>query len=127
MNCGALSMCVKASAHSGDATWLGLRLRLGAGLGVGLASRVACDTAARGPMANPVAHHLWNRLERSDHRHGLALPLGLDFVGNAESATLAGPHGRAAACHWALGGQAALPRCAAQPGAQRAHPRRPGQ
>ena len=44
-------MRVKASAHSGDATWLGLGL--GLGLGIRLAWRVACDTAARGPIAKP--------------------------------------------------------------------------
>jgi len=36
----------------------------------------------------------------------------------AESGTLAGPHGRTAASHWALGGLAARPECAAQPGAR---------
>ena len=88
MNCGALSMCVKASAHNGDATWFGfgfgfvLGLGFGFGLVIGLALRVACGTTARGPLANVVAHHLWNRLERSNHRHGLTLSLGLGFVGN---------------------------------------------
>ena len=47
-----------------------------------MALRVACGTTARGPIANVVAHHLWNRLERSNHRHGLALSLGLGCVGN---------------------------------------------
>eukprot|EP00964_Phaeocystis_antarctica_P141020 scaffold105973_cov77-Phaeocystis_antarctica.AAC.4 len=44
----------------------------------------------------------------------------------AESGTLAGPHGRTAASHWALDGLAARPECAAQPGARRASPREAG-
>ena len=44
----------------------------------------------------------------------------------AASATLAGPHGRAAPSHWALRGSAARPECAAQPAAWRVSPWRPG-
>ena len=43
-----------------------------------------------------------------------------------ESVTSAGPHGRTAACRWAVSGAAACPGCAAQPGVARARPRRPG-
>lgn len=42
----------------------------------------------------------------------------------AESAALAGPHGRAAASHWGLSGSAARPERIAQPGAWRVSPRR---
>eukprot|EP00964_Phaeocystis_antarctica_P031716 scaffold17932_cov58-Phaeocystis_antarctica.AAC.6 len=45
----------------------------------------------------------------------------------AASVTLAGPHGRTAASHWALSGSVARPGCAAQPEARRVSPRRPGQ
>ena len=119
IKCGALSMRVKASAHSGDATWCGLGLGLGSG--DGLASRVACNATARASQpdvptrppdpsyiaAKPAAHHLWNRFERSDHRHGLALPLRLSVLGKCSLGDLG--HGRTAACHWARGVSAALP------------------
>eukprot|EP00964_Phaeocystis_antarctica_P098834 scaffold64787_cov66-Phaeocystis_antarctica.AAC.2 len=45
----------------------------------------------------------------------------------AESATLAGPHDRTAATHWALSGPTVRFECVAQPGARRVRPRRPGQ
>jgi hypothetical protein len=47
---------------------------------------------------------------------GGALRLGWGMTAT-ELATSAGPHGRSAACHWALRGSAARPECAVQPGA----------